>query len=448
MKLVATVTELPFDAALDADIIELRADRLGLGVIPSEVEGSPSRIDAADPSTALGMTRIRALTSKPLLLTYRGRAVSEGEVRAALEANIDLVDVEWPPRFDVGPYRDRVVLSHHDFDGFPDVAALLRDMRALGCAHTKLAVTPRDFADNETLLREIAPGVTVIGMGERGLYSRILAPFLGSELCFAGAKEAAAPGQLTLQRAREIFGDAPVPHRDGGPPAVFAIAGNPAGHSLSPSIHNRLFREKGANAAYTIASVERFAELEDAFLAKRITGLSITAPFKEEAFRFAQRIGATIGENARDCEAINTLVHIGGEIVADNTDVDGFTAILAQLCGRDRKSVAIVGAGGTARAALVAVRRAGMHVTVFNRSPREFVATRPLEELASFDGEILIDTLPVAIELPLRATTTLIRAAYTSLPGHPATRPPDYSGLDLLHAQAQRQHELFMKAMQ
>ena len=430
MKVVATVTELPFDEALDADIIELRADRI----------------------PGVGMTRIRALTSKPLLLTYRGRAISEEEVRAALDANIDLVDVEWPPQFDVAPYRERIVLSHHDFDGFPDVAALLRDMRALGCANTKLAVTPRNFADNETLLREIAPGVTVIGMGERGLYSRILAPFLGSELCFAGAKESAAPGQLTLAKAREIYGDGAVPRSSPRNSErllrVFAIAGNPAGHSLSPSIHNQLFREKRANAAYTIASVERFAELEDAFLAKRITGLSITAPFKEEAFRFAQRVGATINENARDCEAINTLVHIGDEIVADNTDVDGFTSILAQLCGRDRKSVAILGAGGTARAALVAVRRAGMHVTVFNRSAREFVPTRPLDEIATFDGEIIIDTLPVAIDLPLRATTTLIRAAYSSQPGNPATPQPDYTGLDLLHAQAQRQHELFMKALQ
>jgi shikimate 5-dehydrogenase len=143
-------------------------------------------------------------------------------------------------------------------------------------------------------------------------------------------------------------------------------------------------------------------------------------------------------------------VNDGRRVVADNTDVDGFSAILAQLCGRDRKSVAVLGAGGTARAALVAVQRAGMHASVFNRSTRPFpIAVQPLAELARFDGEIIIDTLPgdVTVDVPLRPGMAYIEAAY----GHERVRDlagiQYFNGLELLQAQALRQNDLFMKAL-
>src|SRR5207245_10713061 len=130
-----------------------------------------------------------------------------------------------------------------DFEGIPDLQPLIDAMTAFGCAHTKIAVTPQTLRENEELLAAIRPGLAIFGMGERGLYSRILAPFFGSELFFAGN---VAPGQLSLELAVAIYGD-----RRGisEPEKIFAIAGNPAGHSLSPSIHNPLFRKAGVSAA-------------------------------------------------------------------------------------------------------------------------------------------------------------------------------------------------------
>jgi 3-dehydroquinate dehydratase type I len=406
MKLVVTIYEETFDAALrairalnaaDYDMVELRAERLG----------------------AIDVQALRAATEKPIILTHRGMQVDDATIARAIEAGIDLVDVEWRDDLRVDAPRERIVLSHHDYEGISgDLAA----MRAFGCAHTKLAVTPRTIDDNLRLLRDIGLGVTVIGMGERGLYSRILAPFLGSELVFVGN---AAPGQLSLKKALHIYGRSSV-HAE----HVFAIAGNPAGHSLSPSIHNPLFREKGVPAAYTIASFESFAEVASAFERGDIRGLSITAPFKEEAFAYAQRMGADIRPNARECEAINTLVRMrDGRVVADNTDVDGFAALI----GAPRR-VAIAGAGGTARAAAVAAGRAGAEVTIFNRSARPF-PVEPLEKLRDFDGDLIIDTLPVEIPLPPIRT---IRASYAK---------NESSGLDLLYAQAIRQNELFIEAI-
>jgi hypothetical protein len=299
-------------------------------------------------------------------------------------------------------------------------------MLAFGCAHTKIAMTPKTLVDNLRLLE--LRNVSVIGMGERGLFSRILAPFRGSELTFVAASTTAAPGQLTLDRALAIYGD----RRDElHAPHVFAIAGDPAGHSLSPSIHNPLFREHGVDAAYTIASFESFDEIAEAFNTGVLRGLSITAPFKEHALAFARSIHADIRENAREAGAINTLVRMrDGSVVADNTDVDGFAAIIGKP-----KRVALAGAGGTARAALVALERVGAEVRVFNRSHRDFPRTiEPLEHLASFDGDLVVNTLPI----PVVTNISTIDASYQS-----GAR----SGLDLLRAQAIRQNQLFLEAL-
>jgi shikimate 5-dehydrogenase len=283
-------------------------------------------------------------------------------------------------------------------------------------------------------------------MGERGLYSRIVAPFRGSALAFVAGGKIAAPAQLTLDVALEIYG----PERARlGAERTFAVVGNPAGHSRSPSVHNSLFRQKGVRAAYTIASVERFEEVEDAIRSGELTGVSVTAPFKLQAFAFARSAGAHIAENAAQCGAVNTVVGTPGGLLADNTDVDGFSALLAAVCGRDRKSVAIVGAGGTARAARLAVERLGMHVTIFNRTEGKLGAL-PLRELRRWDGEVIVDTVSADVELPFRPGMTYIRASYSGDSGvldrARAAGVTVYDGLDLLHAQAGRQNELFMKA--
>ena len=450
MKLFVTILEDSPEVAIEA-VRRIDADHDGVEI-------------RAEKFASNDFAALRAATTKPIIFTRRGLPFDEAIFRDALKAGIDFVDVEYAPGLRVAD-PSRVVLSHHDFDGMPDVESLARDMRALGCAHTKIAVTPHDFADNERLLR-LLPGLTVIGMGERGLYSRILAPFKGSELQFVSRTEerSAAPGQMSVHRALEIYG----PDRGAlRAERVFAVAGNPAGHSLSPSIHNELFRQKRVSAAYTIASVSAFDEVIEPFLSGEPCGLSVTVPFKVDAFHFAQKQGATIGANAKDCEAVNTLVNIRGPrpeargLAADNTDVDGFATILSEVCGKDRKSIAIVGAGGTARAALVAASRAKMHVTVFNRteSKGSDLASRfgasgePLDALPRYDGEIIINTTTADadLEMPARSGMTYIESSY----GNPAAalrldRLRDngvrvFDGLELLRAQAVRQHELFMK---
>ena len=420
MQLVVTIYEKSPDAVIevirgidaDHDAIEVRAD--------------------AFEHRAVDWNAIRAATAKPVIATNRGGG--HVDIDAALAAGIDLVDVEWPESVD----DDRVVLSHHDFDGMPDIDDLLQQIQA---KHVKIAATPHNFADNARLLAGCATaGRTIIGMGGRGLYSRILAPFFGSELQFVSVDEqrSAAPGQLTLAQALAIYG----PNRDAlRADKIFAIAGNPAAHSGSPAIHNAIFRERGIAAAYSIFETDDFLDIATPFArGGRFApdGLSVTAPFKEDALTFAESAGADIRANAREAGAVNTLVRIGGRIVADNTDVDGFQELVSKTNAR---TAAVVGAGGTARAALVAFRRAGIESTVFNRTADKLNAL-PLDQLSTFRGDLVINTLPRNVAVTLPNAVTIIEAAYGG------ESHATFNGLDLLRAQAVRQSELFLEACQ
>jgi 3-dehydroquinate dehydratase type I len=431
MKLIVTILEETFEAALaairrisaDHDGVELRAEHL--------------------PSLDLGA--LRASTGKLLILTHRGREVSAAAIEAAVAAGIDLIDVEWNESLGAIRYRERVVLSHHDYDAMPAVETLLDAMRARGCAHTKLAVSPETLDDNLRLLSHSGAGVTVIGMGERGLFSRILAPFRGSELAFVAGGAVAAPAQLTLERALEIYG----PDRgELRASELFAVAGDPAGHSLSPSIHNPLFRERGADAAYTIASFHDFAAVGQAVLDGQLRGVSVTAPFKEEALAFAQRQGARIAPSAREAGAANTLVRRRDGLLADNTDVDGFESLIREASRRaPLRTAAVIGTGGTARAAVVALLRRGITPRVFGRTARPFFpALEPLDAVAAAGCDLVVNTLPpgAVVTLPERAVAA-IDAVY------PHRAMPEaacsFTGLDLLRAQAIRQNDIFIEAM-
>jgi len=417
MRLVVTIHEKTPQIAIDViralnadhDAIEVRADAFG--------------------DHAVDWNAIRKSTTKPIIATNRGRG--HVDIDAALAAGIDFIDVEWPEEVE----GNRVVLSHHDYEGMPDVEELLSKMRA---SHIKIASTPKNFADNARLLAALGNrGTTIIGMGARGLYSRILAPFFGSEFQFVSVDEtrSAAPGQLTLQQALAIYGP---DRRSLRANRIFAIAGNPAAHSGSPAIHNAIFRERGIAAAYSIFETDDFLDIAAPFArGERFApnGLSVTAPFKEDALTFAESAGADIRTNAREAGAVNTLVRIGGRIVADNTDVDGFESLIKRTNAR---TAAIVGAGGTARAALVALRRSGIEFTVFNRTPGKLDAL-PLDRLSAFRGDLVINTLPrnVAVTLPIAGN--IIEAAYGG------ESHATFNGLDLLRAQAARQSELFLE---
>ena len=144
---------------------------------------------------------------------------------------------------------------------------------------------------------------------------------------------------------------------------LFAIFGNPVHHSKSPLMHNLAFRTLGYPGCYVRWRLETGEKLRDTFFQLGLHGANITVPHKEWAFKAAD----IVEDFAREVEAVNTLVLQEGKLYGYNTDAPGFYRALGKLGSFN--SALIIGAGGTARALALYLRRQGMAVHILNRSP-------------------------------------------------------------------------------
>lgn len=152
--------------------------------------------------------------------------------------------------------------------------------------------------------------------------------------------------------------------------AVVGVMGDPVAHSLSPLLHNAAFAALGLDWA-SVAFLVRPGGAEDALRGMRalgVRGLSVTMPHKSAAAALADRLTPV----AERLGAANCLSFDGGEVLGDNTDGEGFLAALRRGTGFDPagRRCLVAGAGGAARAVVLALAAAGAsEVVVANRSP-------------------------------------------------------------------------------
>jgi len=136
----------------------------------------------------------------------------------------------------------------------------------------------------------------------------------------------------------------------------YCVFGNPIGHSKSPVIHSAFARQTGQDISYTarLAPQDGFAASVKDFIAAGGRGANVTIPFKEEAFRLADRLTP----RAQLAGAVNMLSFglsdSGSGIVGDNTDGAGLvrditTNLATSIAG---KRILLLGAGGAARGAI------------------------------------------------------------------------------------------------
>jgi shikimate dehydrogenase len=150
-------------------------------------------------------------------------------------------------------------------------------------------------------------------------------------------------------------------------PARYAVVGDPVAHSLSPLIHNAWMLEAGLDAHYErvhLKSENAATDIRD--MVRAYSGLNITLPHKIAALDAATNSSL----EARVVGAANTLVRNGEGWTAHNTDVTGFEMAMLAVAGEDLRDrrVLLIGAGGAARAVVVALNRAGALLTIANRS--------------------------------------------------------------------------------
>ncbi|MEV8505978.1 shikimate dehydrogenase [Actinoplanes sp. NPDC051475] len=247
-----------------------------------------------------------------------------------------------------------------------------------------------------------------------------------------------------------------------------AVCGKPIAHSLSPVIHAAGFAAAGLfDWSYTAIECAE-AELPQlvAGLGPEWAGLSLTMPLKEAALTLA----AEASPVAVATGAANTLVRRDdGTWFADNTDVPGMVRVLQDAGLSASPSVAVLGGGGTARAALAAAAGLGATgVTVVTRRPEARDELAPAAEALGltiagvdwadaatvFDADAVISTVPkgaadgLAVQIAWRRGTVLFDAIYDPWPTPLAAAAAAHgvrvvSGLDLLLAQALGQFEQF-----
>ena len=283
----------------------------------------------------------------------------------------------------VGESETRLILSSHDFDGRP--VDLLRRVHMMAaepaCDIVKIAWRARSLRDNLEafdLLAERSKPMIALGMGEFGLMSRVLLGKFGGFLTYASDTDDAetAPGQPTIDELVQRYRFASINRHT----RVFGVIGWPVDRSLSPVVHNAGFEAIGFDGVYLPLPVppewEHFKATLGSLLdhtALGFRGASVTMPHKLNLVRFVREHGGKVDSLSDRCGAANTLiVHDNGTLECINTDAAGIVQALAEgmhiapyeLAGRN---IAILGTGGTARTAAIALSDLGATVVIFSR---------------------------------------------------------------------------------
>jgi 3-dehydroquinate dehydratase/shikimate dehydrogenase len=437
------------DTADAADLVELRLDT----------------VRDADVAAALaGRRRPAIVTCRP---AWEGGAFSGSEderrrlLLRAIELGADYVDVEWRAPF-AGELLSAtggrgVVLSSHDYEGVPaDLAERARAMRATGAEVVKLAVAANRLSDCLPLMELGAEmgrhGKTVtVAMGEKGLFSRVLASRFHSLWTYAGTIDRV--GQIGPTTLLDDYGFRSL----GDSTEIYGVVGSPVSHSVSPAMHNAAFRAAQMDAVYLPLPA---ADVDDFVTFARGVGLrgaSVTIPFKvslfdrvDEAYPIARRVGA-----------INTIRNVDGRWLGGNTDVEGFLQPL-----RDRGvsttglRASVLGAGGSARAVVIALAPSCSAITICARNrarAEELAAIAPatVGEWPPPPGswDMLVNCTPIGMsprvdDMPLPGDALTGRLVYDLVYNPPTTRLlreaaragcETVGGLDMLVAQAHEQ---------
>ena len=308
---------------MGADLVELRVDALHDGE---------------------AWERVVAARTLPVIVTCR--PVWEGGLchlpeeerlrvlERAVECGVEYVDVELAAmdrfRMPRNGRSTRLIVSHHCYGRALTAQELVEVQAAIiaaGADACKIAFMCSDVCDNaaifDVLQRSAAANslpTIVLGMGEHGQLSRLLAGKFGPALLTftaVDARRASAPGQLltrelvSVYRFKQLNVDT----------EVYGIIGSPVAHSMSPLVHNRAFGALQMNRVYVpilVSDGERLGEFFQRMLRYGMRGFSVTIPHKERALKLMDEVDAA----AADIGAINTVVVDArtGRMRGSNTD--------------------------------------------------------------------------------------------------------------------------------
>jgi shikimate dehydrogenase len=187
---------------------------------------------------------------------------------------------------------------------------------------------------------------------------------------------------------------------------MIALIGDPVAQSPSPAMHRAAFAATRLEVDYV---AERIAadELGAAFERLRTVyaGLNVTRPHKETIVPLLDQVRGTAAETG----SVNTVTMMNGEAIGDSTDGAGFLAALDRSGAPSPERALILGAGGSARAVVAALRSRGTTVTVAARNPAKArglpasaiaLEAEPVRE-ALHAADLLVNATPLGDRLPI-----------------------------------------------
>ncbi len=396
---------------------------------------------------------------------------------AAAEAGCKIVDLEVESAEEAKPAQlskfraglraagAALLVSFHDFSRTKGLEQAAERIEAFDPDFVKVVSTARTLSDNLAVLRliedrSLSAHVVGIAMGEEGLVSRVLGPRAGAAFTFASSGDGVetAPGQVTARTLRDLYR---VEHLDQAT-RIFGVAGNPIAHSLSPLMQNAAFRREGVNAVLLPLKVRALDDLLTLARELPLAGVAVTMPLKQEVLPHLANMDpltARIG-------ACNTLrTGADGKLYGFNTDVAGVVRPLEKRIGLKGARVAVLGAGGAARAAVFGLVEKGAEVFIVNRTHETAVALAKQakakalkhEQFAKGHFDVLINTTPCGMAgskqaLPI-AENELNAGLVFDLVYNPLATPllklaagrgiPVVSGVEMFVQQGARQFEIW-----
>jgi 3-dehydroquinate dehydratase/shikimate dehydrogenase len=261
-----------------------------------------------------------------------------------------------------------VILSFHDFRATRKLDEVFQKMVAFPADFYKVVSTAKTLYDNVAMMKFLerqSEKHSVIGlcMGEQGIISRVLCVRAGSVFTFASAAagEETAPGQIAARTLHDTYR---IDQVDAAT-KVYGVVGDPVAHSLSPLMMNTAFRRENVNGVYLALHATKLSDLLACVRDIPLHGLSITMPYKQEIIPHLDKTDA-VTEKIGAC---NTVIRAqDGKLYGYNTDVAGVVRPLEQRLHLAGARVLVVGAGGSARAAVFGLKERGAEVFIMNRT--------------------------------------------------------------------------------
>lgn len=406
--------------------------------------------------------------AKPLILTFRPREQG-GERDLSLEDRRAFWSGLRPDLIDQIAYADfeldlvqsfgarspvpwnKVICSFHDFDETPaNIASTFDLLKSTAAGVVKIATLAESVTDCARIL-DLAKNAgdrpfIVLGMGPAGVPSRILALSRCALLTFGSLRPGSesASGQPTAEDLRTLYRVSEL----NGETAIYGVVANPVAHSRSPQIHNRAFARDGINAVYLPFEVSELSEfITEIVNPWRVQGLSVTIPHKISIMQYLDWISPV----AQNVGAVNTVVRRGDQLIGFNTDVLGAMKPLEKRLDLKGARVAVLGAGGSAKAVTYGLEERGAVITSFVR-----------QTLSQFHGnfDVLVNCTPLGMKGENEGKSPVsdvsgVRFVYDLVYNPEETALlklareagcETIGGIEMLYAQAEEQYRLWMGA--